>query len=598
MSFGADLRRQYVNGVTYGNVSPRMNFNPDYTRGPMDNSADAPAGQGLASFLFGIPTGGYADLNDSRAEASQFYAFFVQDDWRITKELTLNLGFRWEVETPVTERFNRTTRDFDFATPNPIQAQAQAAFARAPIAELPASAFRVIGGVTFAGLGGNPRGIRDSYFGGLMPRIGLAYQPWPRVVVRAAYGIFFGLLGADYTDVQQPGFSQRTNIVPTNDNGITYVASISNPLATGLQKPLGAGGGLLTFLGLSPGFFSADGRRPYTQRWSFNIQFEPMKQSVIEVGYLGSRSTRQRVSTQFNPIPRQYLSASPVRDQTVIDFLSANVANPFIGIHGFEGSSFYTALSTTRGQLLRPYPHFSDLTTTLPAGSSWYNALTVRFDRRFGAGFLIQANYTWSTTMEAVSYLNDTDSRPEHVVSSLDRPHRFNASGIWELPIGKGKPLLGSSPGWLDQIIGGFQTQAIFTWQVGPPLAFANVLYRGTYDQIAISADQRSLQKWFNTSGFEKNSRFQVAYNIRRFPSRIRQARAPGINLWDLSVFKNLQIREGLRLQIRAEAEGALNHPNFNVPNTNPTSTLFGSITATQSGQGERRLFIGMKVIF
>jgi hypothetical protein len=595
---GADLRAQYTNKFTFGNASPSYTFNPTYTRGPLDNSPNGPNGQALASFLFGIPASGSVDLNDSIAQSSRFYAFFVQDDWRISRKLTLNAGLRWELETPVTERFNRSAADFDFTTANPIQAQAQAAYARSPIAEVPAAAFRTTGGLTFVGTGGVDRAIRDRYYGALMPRLGLAFQLTPRTVVRAGFGVFFGLLGADYTDVQQPGFNQRTSIVPTNDNGVTYVASISNPFPSGLQKPLGSAGGMLTFLGRSPGFVSRDGRRPYTQRWSFNVQHEPFRKTLVEIGYLGSKSVRQRVSTQFNPVPARYLSTSPVRNQSVIDFLSANVPNPFLGIHGFEGTSYYTSTTTTRAQLLEPYPQFTDLSTGLPAGSSWYNALIVRVDRRFGAGFLLQANYTWSKTMQAITYRNDSDRTPEHVLSDLDRPHRFNLSGVWELPVGKGKPLLKGTPGWLDHALGGWQAQAIFTWQSGAPLAFGNVIYTGTYDQIALPSGERTLQRWFNTSGFQRDSRLQLANNIRAFPSRIGQARAPAINIWDLSLFKNFRIREGLKLQLRGEAEGALNHPNFSAPNMDPANTRFGSISATQSGEGERRAFVGLKILF
>ena len=596
--FGADVRLQYDNSYNYGNVSPRLNFAETYTRGPLDNSPAAPNGQALASLLLGIPTGGYVDLNDSWAEASRFYALFLQDDWRVRKRLTLNLGLRWELETPVTERFNRSARDFDFLTPNPIEARAQANYARAPIPEVPASAFRTLGGLTFAGRGGNPRGLRDANYRTLMPRFGLAYQLTNRTVVRAGYGIFFALLGADFSDSQQPGFSQRTNVVPSNDNGITYVASISNPFPEGLQKPLGPAGGLLTYLGRSPGFFPSDGRRPYTQRWSLNVQVEPLKRTVFEVGYLGSKSVRQRVSTAFNPVPRQFLSTLPFRDQAVIELLSALVANPFVGLSGFEGTSFYTSKTTSRSQLLRPFPHFSDLSADLPAGAAWYHAFVARFDRRFSGGLLLQANYTWSATMEAISYLNDTDSIPAHVVSNLDRPHRISASGVWELPVGKGRPLLRQSHGWLEYVVGGWQTQVILNWQSGPPLGFGNVIYRGTYDQIRLPANQRSLERWFNTEGFERNSRLQLANNLRTFPLRIRQARAPGIHIWDMSAFKNFRLREGVRLQLRCEAEGALNHPNFNPPNTSPTSTLFGAVTATQTGEGERRAFVGVKVIF
>ncbi|MBM3745018.1 MAG: hypothetical protein FJW34_04395 [Acidobacteria bacterium] len=598
VKFGSDSRLTFDNTKTYNNVSPRLDFGVNYTRGPLDNSVAAPAGQGLASLLFNIPAGGRVDLNDSRAESSGFYSLFVQDDWRLTSKLTLNLGFRWEYEAPLKERYNRTTRDFDFATPNPIQAAAQAQYARAPIAEVPASQFRTMGGVAFAGVGGVPRGLRDPDYRVFMPRFGFAYQLNPKTVLRGGFGLFYGLLGADFSDVAQPGFNQSTAVVPTLDNGVTYVATIDNPFPFGLEKPKGAAGGLSTFLGRSPGFFSSDGRRPYTQRWSFNIQFQPLSRSVVEVGYIGTRSIRLRSDSPLNAVDAKYYSRLPERDQATIDFLSATVANPFLNIPGFEGTNFFLGRNTTREQLLRPLPHFTALSTQLPAGSSWYNAFTLRFDRRFGQGFQFQANYTWSKTMEAMQYLNESDSLPTQVVANLDRPHRLVASGIYELPFGRGKRLLGNAGGVLNHIIGGWQASAIFTAQSGPPLAWGNLIYSGQFTDIALPAGDRSLERWFDTSGFDKDVRRQLGSNIRTFPLRISGVRGDGINLWDMSGFKSFVIREGMKLQVRAEAEGALNHPNFSAPNAAPTSTLFGTVNGTQEGEGARRIFIGLKLIF
>jgi len=598
IKFGSDFRILFKNNKIFGNVVPRLDFNETYTRGPRDNSPAAPTGQGTASLLFGIPSGGYADYNDSGAEASRFFALFAQDDWRINRKLTLNLGLRWEYETPPTERYNRSVRDFDFETPNPIQEQAQARYATAPIPETPVSQFRTLGGVTFVGVGGNPRGIRNPDYRAFMPRFGFAYQLGPKTVFRGGYGLFFGLLEAGTTDIDQTGFNRRTNVVPSLDGGITYVASISNPLPDGLEKPLGAKGGLTTFLGQAPGFISADGRRPYTQRWSAGIQYQPWEGSVIEIGYTGTKTVRQRVVTQFNPVPREYLSTSPVRDQEVINFLTGKVANPFRGIDGFAGSSLYGSSKISRSQLLRPYPHFGNLSTGLPAGSSWYNAMLIRFERRFSNGLLLQANYTWSKTLEALSYLNETDRAPEHVVSNLDRPHRFVVNAVYQLPFGAGKRFLNGGTGALDLILADWEIAAIFNAQSGPPLAFGNVIYEGKFTDLRLSGTEQSLDRWFNTDGFERNSKMQLANNVRTFPSRISGVRADGLNLWDFALYKTFKIGEAFKLQLRGEAEGAMNHPNFSAPNTTPKSSLFGKVTRTQTRQEERRIFVGLKFIF
>ncbi|MCX6616703.1 MAG: TonB-dependent receptor [Acidobacteria bacterium] len=598
MRFGFDGRSLYDNAYTYGNVSPRLNFAETYTRGPADNSTAAPNGQGLASFLLGIPTGGFSDLNASKAEHSGFFALFAQDDWRLSRTLTLNLGLRWELETPLTERFNRSTRDFDFTTPNPVQAAAQAAYARAPIPEIPAAAFRTLGGLTFLGVNGQPRTQREMYLRAFMPRFGFAWQFRPKMVLRGGYGIFFSLVGADFSDVTQPGYSQRSNIITSNDNGITYAASISNPLPNGLAQPTGASAGMLTYLGQSPGFSSVGGRRPYTQRWTASLQFEPIANSVIEVGYMGSKSVRLRSSTEFNPVPSQYLSTSTVRDQAANDRLSANVTNPFYGIPGFEATSFYSSKTIARSQLLRPYPQFTGLSTGLPAGSAWYNALTARFERRFTRGLLLQTNYTWSKTLEAIDYRNSTDSRPEHVVSNLDRPHRISIVGMYELPFGKGRRFASNARGVLEHIIGGWQMQGDWQLQSGPPLAWGNVIYSGNFTDIALPADKRSVRQWFNTSGFERTASKQLVSNIRYFPSKISAVRGDGINIADLSLFKTFALREKLKLQLRGEAEGVMNHPNFDLPNMTPNNSLFGVISTTATNQEERRIFVGLKLLF
>jgi hypothetical protein len=598
MRFGFDGRSLYDNAYTYGNVSPRLNFAETYTRGPADNSSAAPNGQGLASFLLGIPTGGFSDLNASKAEHSGFFALFAQDDWRLSRTLTLNLGLRWELETALTERFNRSTRDFDFTTPNPVQAAAQAAYAKAPIPEIPAAAFRTLGGLTFLGVNGQPRTQREMYLRAFMPRFGFAWQFRPKMVLRGGYGIFFSLVGADFSDVTQPGYSQRSNIITSNDNGITYAASISNPLPNGLAQPKGASAGMLTYLGQSPGFSSVDGRRPCTQRWSASLQFEPIANSVIEVGYMGSKSVRLRSSTEFNPVPSQYLSTSTVRDQAANDRLSANVTNPFYGIPGFEATSFYSSKTIARSQLLRPYPQFTGLSTGLPAGSAWYNALTARFERRFTRGLLLQTNYTWSKTLEAIDYLNPTDSRPEHVVSNLDRPHRISIVGMYELPFGKGRRFASNARGVLEHIIGGWQMQGDWQLQSGPPLAWGNVIYSGNFTDIALPADKRSVRQWFNTSGFERTASKQLVSNIRYFPSKISAVRGDGINIADLSLFKTFALREKLKLQLRGEAEGVMNHPNFDLPNMTPNNSLFGVISTTATNQEERRIFVGLKLLF
>jgi hypothetical protein len=452
--------------------------------------------------------------------------------------------------------------------------------------------------LTFAGVGGNPRGLRDPYWKAVMPRIGLALRLHSRVVMRTGYGIFFAPIGTDFTDAQQPGFDQRTNIAPSLDAGLTFAASINNPFPNGLTPPAGASGGLLTYVGRTPGFFPAHTRRAYNQRWSYTLQTQPTRQTVLEVGYIGSRATALATTTDFNPVPRSYLSTLTERDVATNNLLTANVPNPFIGINGFQGANYYTNVNLQRQQLLKPLPQFSGLTAPLPSGMSWYHAFTARVERRYRRGFQVQASFTHSRTLGATSYLNPTDSAPEHVVSSLDRPNRISASVLWELPFGRGKTFAKALPAVLNHAIGGWQAQSVWQNQSGPGLTFGNVLYRGLIADIPLAADQRSLQQWFNPSAFERLSGQQLVNNIRTFPSRISGARAAGISTLDVSLFKSFQIHDRLKAQFRCEAEGVANHPNFAPPNTAPVNANFGQVTATQTGQEERRISLGLKLMF
>ena len=324
----------------------------------MDNSPAAPMGQGLASFLLGLPTTGQADKNPSYAEQSNYLGLFLQDDWKLTRNLTLNVGLRYELDSPTTERYNRTNRGFDFTSPNPVQARALASYASSPIPEVPASQFRAPGGLLFAGVDGVPRGLWDADRNNFAPRIGLAWSVRPAAVIRAGYGIFFESLGTDRNDVSQQGYSQRTGVTPSLDNGLTFRATLANPFPDGLLAAQGSAAGLATYVGRAPTFFTPTRSAGYMQRWSFTIQQQLASRVLVEAGYLGNRGTAMALGEEYDPIPAIYLSRSPVRDQAANDRLTQAVNNPFYGLAEFTGSNM-VGRTVNRSQLLRPYPQFT-----------------------------------------------------------------------------------------------------------------------------------------------------------------------------------------------------------------------------------------------
>ncbi len=575
MKFGADFRvERSFNDRRPTGVAPDFSFTTTYTRGPLDNSPAASIGQDLASMLLGIPSG-TMEVSASSALQDRFLGLYWHDDIKVTPKLTLNIGLRYEYESPLTERYDRLVAGFDFASPNPIEAQARANYAAKPIPELSPENFRVLGGLTWV-----TQSDRSPFAGeknNLMPRFGFAYQLTPKTVLRGGYGLFYDTIGILKTVAIQTGFSQGTPIQASLDNGLTYVATTANPFPNGLLPPRGPAGGLTTNLGQGIDFHNPGRKHAYAQRWSFGVQRLLPEQFLVEASYVGNRGTRLGVDREFNAIPAQYLSRSPVRDQPTIDFLSQTFPSPFFGIDPIYGKNI------SRANLLRPYPHFGAIGTEDPAGYSWYHSMQVRAEKRFSHGYTLQVSYTFSKLMEATTFLNDSDAMPYESIGSLDRPHRLTASGIWEIPVGKGRRFGGSWPAAVNFILGGWQLGGIVTRQSGAPLGFGNAIFLGDIKDIPLPKSERDVDRWFNTeAGFNRNSKEQLSYNLRAFPLRFSGIRGDDQRSWDFSIVKDFPLgRERVKMRFRADVYNAWNQTNFNDPNTSPTNSAFGRITGT-----------------
>ena len=578
LKFGTDFRIYRAFGNRFPqDVSPDLNFPNTFTRGPLDNSPAAPIGQELAALLLGIPGGSMARTANYAAQ-DKYLAFYFHDDFKLSPRLTLNFGLRYELESPFTERFNRLVAGFAFDESNPIEAQARANYARSPIPELAPENFRVRGGLTFVGQGGTGRspfkGEKDNF----LPRVGLAFQINDKTVLRAGYGIFYDTLGVNTTTPVQTGFSQSTPIQASLDNGLTYIATLANPFPNGLLAPSGPNAGLTTNLGQTITFYDPNMKHPYSQRWSLGVQRELIKQFVLDVSYVGNRGTRLPVFRQYNNTPARFLSTSPVRDQPTINFLSQQFTNPFFGLVPTAGRTI------SRADLLKPFPHFGNVQVEEPIGYSWYHSMQVRSEKRFSQGYTFQLAYTWAKLMEAVEFLNPTDPTPYEVIGSFDRPHRLAMSGIWEIPLGRDRRFGADWPSALNAIIGNWQLSGVVTRQSGPPLGFGNRIFNGNLKDIVLPDDERTAERWLNTeAGFNRNPQQQLASNIRTFPLRFSGIRGDSQVRWDFSLTKSFPIRERVKAQFRAEVFNALNQTNFGTPNTDPTSSAFGTITGTTS---------------
>ncbi len=604
LKYGMEFRSYRETDKFFGNdQTGQFVFDSAFVRGPLDNAAvPSQLGFSFAAFLLGLPTSGTIQQRADYAEQSTTTGIFLQDDWKFNSRLTINLGLRWEYEGALTERYNRTVSGFDYAAIQPIEAAARTAYARNPTPEVPAANFNLRGGLLFAGVGGASRGAYNTPKRNFMPRLGFAYKLTDKTVVRGGYGIFFGFLGQRRGDVNQTGFNTNTALTPSLNNGVTFIETLSNPFVAfqnGLTPARGAGDGAQTFLGQSITFFNPNPLSPYHQRWELSVQRELPQGWVAEVAYVGNRGTHIEITRNLNVTPQKYLSKSTTRDNTTNAYLTALIPNPFVGLMPANAAAGFRAASIARQQLLRPFPQFDGVTTTTNDGYSWYHSLQTRLDKRFSKGYTLGMNYTFSKFMQATELLNQDDPRPSEVISDADRPHRFSASGIYELPFGKGRKIGANVSRAASYFISGWQVSGVYQFQSGVPIGFGNIFFNGDVHNIALPGDQQTVARWFNTdAGFVKASAEQPVNNVRTFPIRFANLRSDKINNIDLSILKKTEIFENKNLEFRAELINAFNHVLFPGPTTGVTSAAFGQIVASNQANYARRTQITVKFTF
>lgn len=589
--WGFEYKQERQGQYSYGGAAlgGTFAFDTTYTQGPLDNSPGAPnsRGQGLAALLLDVPTSGTYQIADSWYEESTYYGLYFQDDLKLSRKLTLNLSLRYELEGPLTERYNRTVRNINptLAHLNGFDAYASAAYAANPLPNnvLPASQFNTLGGVQYAGVGGVPRELFQRDLDEFEPRIGFAYQlPW-RSVLRGGYGIYRGPLGMNERDVNPINFNQTTNLVPTLNSGLSFITNMANPYPNGVLQPYQSSLGASTDLGQSLGTIqNPNPRAAKIQKWQMSVQHQLPGGIVMELSYIGSYSDDLPITRTLDYFPSQYLSRmNGVRDQATINFWTANVPNPFAGL--VPGTS-YNNNTISAQSLIEPFPQFSSISEPVYLGYSWWHGGTAQFSKRFSQGLSGQISFTHSRQMDATSFLHPDDAQPEYVVSSADFPNRFVVNALYELPLGRGKPFLRNGV-WVDRFFGGWQVSGINTFQSGSPLGFGDPIYTGQLTSVLNTSQipgGQSVSEWFCTQcpGFNEITSQQYSLHYQQLAPRFSWFRNPHQEQVDLSLFKNVRIKEKYTAQFRADALNSMNHPWFGSPNTSPTSATFGQITS------------------
>jgi hypothetical protein len=498
----------------------------------------------LADFIFGLPSSVNLGNNFVSNLHQQVHSLYVQDDWRVTDKLTLNLGLRWEFASPLVDRDNNWS-DFNPATNTMTRATGGDWYNRALV---------------------NPD-WKD--FG---PRLGFAYNFMPKMVLRGGYGIsydFFNRVGSAIEGINAPQalFGVFSQTIPAGGPVPSTFLTTVNSFTTGIANPAN-----FNPLVSNVDYIPANSPWPMIQNWFLSLQRELIKDTTLEIAYNGNHSTRL-------PIIADYNEATPNQPGGTLTY-----------------------------QQRAPVPGFGPITWVYPGGNNHYNGLSARLEYRFGHGLYALNSFTWGLALgdseQALEYYAGyVEANPQNIhnlaaergPSSFDVHFNNVTSVVYQIPFGKGRKYGSNMNAVLDAILGGWELNSINTAHTGTPLnvyytpATANAVsglsndYRGQpflRPNVSGSSTSQSKSQLINT--YFAGYTFTTPPANAPFGNLGRNAfRSPGLEQWDMAVDKTFRFGEVARLQFRSEFFNLPNHTNFGIPNTNFGASAFGTIRAT-----------------
>ena len=552
IKFGGELLVMKANNNTPVSNLNSFSFSAGFTQ-QNAQSGSATAGNSWASLLLGVPSGGGYSVTIASAFQQIYNGFFFQDDIRVNPKLTLNLGLRWEYESPMSERYNRQNAGFAFDATNPLQSQV--------------SGLTLKGGLLFTDSTHRFPFVKDLNNWG--PRLGFAYRPFNKTVLRGGFGTNYSVT---FQTGGNTGFSSSTGMITSNDAGLTPANGLSNPFPTGIIPPTGSSLGLATALG--QGFTFADPNRTIPKVYNYSLALEQQLpyNTLIEVAYAGNYATQLSVSKGINAIPRSFYALPGQTPPLSSAAMVAQVPNPMAGL--LPGSSLNNA--TTAFQNLQvPYPEFGGITeSTHPIGSSLYNSLQISVEKRLSAGLQGRVSYTWDKIMQETGYLNDQDAW-----DMLARVQAGEPSQVLTISLTYNLPVFQNRKGVLHNVLGGWEANAIVRYLNGSLVGTPGGVYSsGINPQLS----NPTYRQWFNTctlntTGVRQNcidANQPVAfiqappYTLRTLSTVLPGIRTEVPTTMDFSLFKNFTIHEPVKMQIRANAYNFANTPIFGGPNT------------------------------
>ncbi len=614
LKFGGEQRLFFNNFFQPDDATGLFHFSGSTTAANAFFDPLSQDGDGMASLELGWPTDGHINIKPAVLEKSKETAFYAQDDWKVSTRLTLSLGLRYEWSVPYTERFNRIQFS-DFTGNSGVNLDLSSG--DPGLQALGLGPTQLLGTTVFPSSSLRHVPIDRNNFG---PRLGFAYQAAKNTVVRGGAGLFYGLSSA--TNFQYPGtaFQDSANFHISLDGGVTLAPgwALNNVFPTlpanTLPQAQGTKYGALAEWGLGNGndLATTADRNPEIYQWNLGLQHLFPAGIVISADYSANRSTHLPwggATRNRDTLP------TAARNLCDSNCQSTLVPNPFQGM--FTGpsavfnqpDSIYNNPTIPEGNLLRRFPQFDGDFEGLPllAASSWYNGLLVRFQKRASHGLSFEGNYTWSKATDYSSYGANSfiffqgsglgnpqdinNLRAEHSIGANDSPQRFVLAAVYDLPFGRGRWMGGGMNRILDAIIGGWSLNALVTLQSGQPVPFSlanssiadgqqrpditcpNLRTGLSLHGVAFSSDPNA--SYYNANCLTPPPD-QVPGDAPRFSSNVR---GQGIKNTDMGFFKDFTIREGMKVELRAEFFNLTNTPRFRTPDSFFGDSDFGKVT-------------------
>ena len=575
---GGEWRSQRVVAVRPGPI--QFDLRADHTAATFLNPDLNLSGDAWATMLTGALDGNtFTRSLPIQRHRNAFYGLYFHDDYKISKRLTLNLGLRYEYESPMIDPQNRLSRFLDLGNAIP-----EFSGANAPVIPAAANALRT-GAPSFNGAwiftSDQNRGSWNAQKLLLMPRAGLAYRLNDRSALRFGYARY--LVPSTLTDgldvlgsVFYPGFEARTDGLPLL-TGVPQ-STLRNPFPGGLVPVSGKTYGRYTDLGGSPIFYNQNFEVGVNDRINFSLQRTLPGQLLLDATYFINIGNKAPVTRNLNQVDPRIGYANGTAT-------AANVANPFFNRLPADKmpGQLRTQANVPVSQLLRPYPQYGDIQQRLvPLGKNRYQALQIQVQRPFVNGFNLVLGYNYNRERN-LEYYDEQDNFTNNLTffPAVNPRHRLTGAAIYQLPFGKGRKYMSGANRMLDGVLGGWSLSGIGSFNTGQYLRFGGLLVTG--DPSISSPNKDSA---FDTSKFQRLPAFTRRSNPLQYDG-VKSMRFKNV---DLTLAKNFVITEKVKFELRMEAYNATNSFNGDLPSTGFGTSAFGAVTAQRPGYLGRQL--------